>query len=1804
MDGYDGFLSLPRESRNFYRSNVPGPIRTSAQATPASRSARRPPTSSWGGPRSSGHPFRYGYNDEYQYPTAALAHVSKLGGTKPTPNKLTPNKPTSDKPKMIPGPGVGEFSSNGEYWGRLSVNQQFLNIVRECQNDFNRRDPAGFDGTREQTQDLREYLRRGLEALGLEDKIKVIETTSTIHGHPTMLYSPAFIKSNHEEELNTRGDNEGWVDFADKISGSSYGSMRGGAAPEQTFVAGRDERKEVQLPWTNTKKEWSQLKKDARIPRGVLPNTFDELPRKGPLMYPGADFGDDLRAKLSRVFLELIKAQTAPFDALKSASTEDVFKTRDRAAAKGDADRIKLNTFLRRNINRKKKDGNRFILQSRAIDNKEFLDALTAGFSLRVHRIVHLAAVNRLYEIGEANLWEILHSEMNLLRTLRFHEELWREYDSFRLTDWISNSGETESVKSRIELRSALEAYWANRIGVFGAELEKRDGEPRPKPGVSFPAPVKPSRPSNATAKNEGHAYVLEALQKLQKTYMEARAKTIAENEQLDEGDVGDHQQIRLNNIDIQAKNQMLWSLSVEIENAKSLTPLKEGRLGFGAKHRMTMPSADDYWRDTKRILGDKELPTDIRTLANGPLPGQHPMPGLPKVIVGGTTDLGDPQPTLTDPAQPPINMLPGYTTDQIPAPKSAPAPKQAPALEQVPKQVPKQPQPEGDQVWTVGQILRDLPGYDRLMPAATRSNEISSLQVWSDVFSRAWTLRAYNNSANPIPLTTRWNIDDFATRRFRELSRRLARIEPGSPGGHDIRYYEGLVSAQASYIQESRLNVSLAILLSGCAIVRELGPEPSEDNPQPPVARYLLTVASFLARGSELTEPYRDPRNEVRQVRPVDPVQWSMRDIATMTFDDYVRTLPSELQRDLREAMDKYDVVKTTAEEAQDSLRKIKAGPSKAPQPQPQQPAWPTRPTRPTRPARPVQPVQPVQPAQPVRPVRPVQPTQHAPPAQPKLPRPPLPAPQPKQPTVQPKQPAAQPKQPTAQPKSGRPTQPGWSTASNAYGPRQWTMREIENSTFEEFWNTLPLSEQHDRRAAYDNWLFIKDNANTIKNGFPAVTQGVPEAQGPSTTGAAAPPTVFQPAAPQLPAAPAAPQPGVPKSVVPTSADEGLSYVPSPAPVNNGGVRGHPSTWTWREWKNLGPGWNRFFNALHQWERDRYGYPEDMYNVWRLRAQRRANRQAIVPFPYPAPVPAQPPAPPIKPPTLPAQPPAPPIKPPTLPKQPPAPASAPGLNSAPTGNLNQPSQGKPEQKPHLTFGATVHYPKLPSLESELASELDPEDFDWETDNDDGAGPSRPSASSKPQDVPTAGAAAKYKFNPDGTLAEWPSHWRDNDIAKANANLYLRTIRKNQEFRERLDAIAEKEGIDLGSERFEPVDMDKHMATLDKHMSKQPVDTGKRKLSELDGPRDPVWGTSSGDSSPSDPSDSLPEDSPKPPKQARIDSQGVGAGVRPTQQQPNIVKQPVTSAPSVPASTSFTGLGPVTGPSVPPKSGAEHDAFLDKLDLLASSTEVPEKPLEERIKEAFPPRVSNQPISVPTVPVKPPRAPAPGQAPSAGNTGVTSGSSNVPPTTAWWPSGTKPTTGNKPPQTGGTSFWSLTGKPPGQSVTGTKPVTPKPPINKPTPPTAGTKPPTKPPTTGSIKPPITPATGPPPSAGRPSGFGADANKPTSRPDKGKDKTTSHVTWGTTTPLGPGAGTKRPAGEDEDTANAALMQVIPQKDGWRDLQYLIRAYRRAHVAEQVLGQRRAGQAGYAAPVTEGRPQYPVPVWDPRQDIADL
>ncbi|KAI0175940.1 hypothetical protein GGR52DRAFT_337606 [Hypoxylon sp. FL1284] len=667
----------------------------------------------------------------------------------PVPGKDTPKrKRDRDARRGRGGSGGGRKTKRpktkhirdpwyGLYRERLRVNAEFDDIVEECEQYFDQR--GGFNGTKEERDQARSFLQAALGAVGLAGvQAEFIRVPGDFHAAPRGRFPtyPSFCRADFDppsfQVLRTPGwnavkkmcngglspaeDSQTPVkskmpppvknrassgfragalterafqddrDDSEDSESSFFGSLRGGAAPEEAPEYDDDDRA-ARLAvaggfrFSKPRREWGILKKDARLDVWQLPETMEGLDKIRPLMYPDGDMEEGLRDRFRQGFADIIEEFEVVYTTTKAiGDVEGLRQQLEGTAMPADAATLDIETFRAHSIQGGKEGRDRFIL-NRARGTEAFREVLGHAMRLRFWRVLGLFITKRLFEMRAVTVMPLLQAQKRLVAALRLHEQMWTEYDSFRRWHWLSNIDAINRADDRIKVRMDLQDHWrdeavainrttsvllqsgAEAFNGLGEELlegddagldvgngEESEGEgagdgakgksvkKRKKPQTNIldleegdkPKRVRTSSTANPTGG------MLEWLQKMRDMYGEAMTKVEKENLALDAGNPLDHPAIRLNNVDIMAKNQILWSLDAEIENLESERPRVEQAVQ-GSKMRYVMQSAAASTKQTKMLGGKMSLPTDVTTLYPGNLPGSHPQPRLSKILVGGS---------------------------------------------------------------------------------------------------------------------------------------------------------------------------------------------------------------------------------------------------------------------------------------------------------------------------------------------------------------------------------------------------------------------------------------------------------------------------------------------------------------------------------------------------------------------------------------------------------------------------------------------------------------------------------------------------------------------------------------------------------------------------------------------------------------------------------------------------------------------------------------------------------------------------------------------------------------------------------------------------------------------------------------------------------------------------------------------------------------------------------------------------------------------------------------------------------------
>ncbi|RYP72686.1 hypothetical protein DL771_004022 [Monosporascus sp. 5C6A] len=421
--------------------------------------------------------------------------------------------------------------------------------------------------------------------------------------------------------------------------------------------------------------------------------------RTTPVMLTGNDPATDnapLREKLRRLFRRTV----VPQDFSDIAGTDDPSKLqmlRDDNNARIEQLRKELQTWIDdstvrdRNARDKKwsSDGRQFTAGLSPRPDEQVYTA----FQLWLHLVTQLAVVYRMCKLQLADAADALRAEQDLLRGLQLHEQVWNIWDMVHRNKDLTRRARIETMETseqrslrRMELRQLFERDIENFQNVIDGKkpadkpapsthkaaqppprrtkatsrtaqptsqwtqpTSKRTSTTKPQADTSTPqAGTSTSQAKRPSTPPLGQSIqiseYLNLVVHMRNKYADARERCIRNRETLDGGDPATHPQWRRLNIDIAALNSLIWSLNDEISaiQSGSYNPYTD------ELEKRSYPLAPPEVR-YQYVIPEPEpkpLPLGITTLAPGPMPGEHPTPGLPKVLVGAPPTFGtDPPP-------------------------------------------------------------------------------------------------------------------------------------------------------------------------------------------------------------------------------------------------------------------------------------------------------------------------------------------------------------------------------------------------------------------------------------------------------------------------------------------------------------------------------------------------------------------------------------------------------------------------------------------------------------------------------------------------------------------------------------------------------------------------------------------------------------------------------------------------------------------------------------------------------------------------------------------------------------------------------------------------------------------------------------------------------------------------------------------------------------------------------------------------------------------------------------------------------
>ncbi|KAK5635486.1 hypothetical protein RRF57_011198 [Xylaria bambusicola] len=334
--------------------------------------------------------------------------------------------------------------------------------------------------------------------------------------------------------------------------------------------------------------------------------------------------------------------------------------------------------------------------------DKDFAKPIGYAFRARMYQVLRLSLTWRAYIMGFRTLRDLLMEEKALLQIWDDHEELYMEWENYR---WftLSNAHEISRLENRYAARELLRKIWVNEIqgidtaldnlrkhpncyddagkallstqfpddsglatlldsGLFdkeGQEAHTNEEAHEEANGVNIPTGVSDTEDYNAGIGGEEAVYDdnnppdLDASRKfLEKTlvvYDKSLDNAMRANNNLDNTDPGNAATMQKNNIDIMATQQIIWSLKTELHNLnRSLNPLSEDSVGKGAALKWKIDGGD-YWKNIKPLPRKAPLPLGVTSLGLGPMPGEHPKPDHPALLLGCPPGFANKQGVVDD---------------------------------------------------------------------------------------------------------------------------------------------------------------------------------------------------------------------------------------------------------------------------------------------------------------------------------------------------------------------------------------------------------------------------------------------------------------------------------------------------------------------------------------------------------------------------------------------------------------------------------------------------------------------------------------------------------------------------------------------------------------------------------------------------------------------------------------------------------------------------------------------------------------------------------------------------------------------------------------------------------------------------------------------------------------------------------------------------------------------------------------------------------------------------------------------------
>ncbi|XXG94406.1 hypothetical protein Hte_000662 [Hypoxylon texense] len=939
----------------------------------------------------------------------------------------------------------------GEYDERLGVTPEFQKVVRECEAYF--RKTGGFNGTKAELEMGRRFIQRGLAAVGLADiahkhfrqvggdytagpwsdpkhwpiyptfvladeragskeflhngwqdvkrlcgggisPAELVKTTTykQIPKPPPGMYNHTTgrVKLRGAALTEYLGDSDGDDDVDDsgddRDNNSPFGSLRGGAGTETRV---RELEDASGLRFSKPRREYGVLRAGANMEVSDVPERAEQLLRKSPLFYPAPDMGEELRDQFRKEFLGLLADFRPTYE---QAKTKDITELRKQLAATEtpiDAAMLQIQAFLNRHVRVNAEGKSRFQFTGKVRGTNLFRHVLRHAFSLRMWRIVRLLITRELFEQVDINVVPLLTEEKHFCQALKSGENLWEEYDYFRRWNWLDDYYDLKAAEDRMKLRRDLQDYWQLRIDAIDnarAELQAKgddayDGLGKEllegnDLGMTLGTKAETKKPQEGAKKADKKGaeaeltkfreMMLEWVSKTRALYADTMAKVQTENERLDDGDPKDRAAIQINNVDIMAKNQMLWALDMESEYLKSKNPLADEQLGQGAGMKWTLPTVRTMYQNTKRIEGRRALPTDATSYYPSQLPGERPRPRLSKIIVGGPKNMGRDLPH-------PLGSMPFNVFNLVGEPGANPPDLPGPILT---GRIPKSSQ----NTWTMFDLIKQggeeawrktvEPPADgieytekelnegyletiRSLHAKTLGGNVKvnvvwtpdnvkgflenpkeSLQNWLNAkFSEGDIIKTFANfldlgwkqygfdKGKEIPRVSGWELHHFEKHASNLNNAFPLRTTIENPQGRTEEFTTALVTAQARELRSKGVPFTAQVFEDGLRLMqaREQGQRVSF------IEWYIVRwSALILGNIKSIPETLLDPAPSDEASADQGPsskrfpYQWSMEEWRTITFKDYLATLPSAQQQDVARAQRTFNLLKRSIDEIQ----------------------------------------------------------------------------------------------------------------------------------------------------------------------------------------------------------------------------------------------------------------------------------------------------------------------------------------------------------------------------------------------------------------------------------------------------------------------------------------------------------------------------------------------------------------------------------------------------------------------------------------------------------------------------------------------------------------------------------------------------------------------------------------------------------------------------------------------------------------------------------------------------------------------